>query len=179
MKTQLIQIDRSRPVDLNKLMGSGALDLSIESDDPQAVSLTQIDPAKVRLELVLDINEARPTRVNERLHENLARLKQQGLILLDAKAAEALLANPTAIPSSWIEIADSDSMNDLSGTIRFDGTILASRSTTQSRVLSPFFLRGAWTCGLADREQSPESLDLFQKSNGRVRLKEYTVVLVP
>ena len=133
---KLVGVDRSipfKPVDfLGKCWG-------VDEEDERALALPEIDLAAVRLETVLAPGEA-PLHGEARLE----RLKQRGIVRLDAMVFHALWENQRLIPKHW---------QDERSAILFDGTILYHLQANRY-VLCLYSRESRWhwnTCWLGDK----------------------------
>lgn len=127
---KVIQIDRTQPFNLKKLLGDG---WTIVEEDINSLKLTEFDLTKVQFKDMLKEGE---TSVNG--EEKQKRLKEAGYTRLDAKVFQTLWENQELIPSLWKE--------PISGNTRcifFDGTILRD-SDGNRYVLCLYWLGGEW-----------------------------------
>ena len=175
-RRRLLKVDRSAPFSFEKVGADPLAEFhSVASEDPAALSISTIDMAKVKLVPILDVVNSKPCQINETIMKNLAELREQGYILLDAKVAEALLLNPEYIPEEWREITNVDQLSEKTGTIRFDGTVFNALLRDQPTVLAPAFDRGRWEVGVASFVYPEEYARLCERAY--VTMKVYSVVM--
>jgi hypothetical protein len=101
----LLSIDRSIPFDPVAFIGEG---WSIMEEDEHSLLLTEIDPTKVGLEMMLKDGEEMV--VGE---EKLKRLIASGNIRLDAKVLQTLWENKYLIPENWKQSTTSSTLKEL------------------------------------------------------------------
>ena len=124
--TGTIIIDRSRPFDPVKFIGQEGC--TIEEEDERSLAITMVNLADISLETTL--KESDNGRVQG--EEKLRRLKDSGVIRLDAKVFQFFWDNKHFIPESW-----------KGKVVYFDGTVLRSPSGSRC-VLCLFWTGGAW-----------------------------------
>ncbi len=128
---QNIQIDRSKPLNLKFIKTEN--DLVIEKEDRRSISLTEIDPMRIRLKTTFKEGE---THVFG--EENLKRLGELHYICLDAKILQTFFENQELIPESWKE-----KTNGIGTFIFFFGTVFIN-PRGERFVLSLFWHGGMW-----------------------------------
>ncbi len=114
----VLHLDRSQSFYPQEFLGDG---WSIDEECEQALTFTEIDVSKIRLEINLHPKEN--YIIGE---ERLKRLKISGVIRLDALVFQMFWENQYLIPESWKQETDGDRTY-----ILFDGSIL--RGTNGNR----------------------------------------------
>ena len=138
--------------------------------DPDSALVISINPAQLEIKVLFETPP--PIHdVNEVIETNLCRLKNEGYVFLDAYVCRFLFQNNHLFPKEWCEITESESLDEKSGSIRFDGSIFSS--PTQEVVLSPFCSRGKWGHGFNYNRVS----DVEAFKMGSFSSRSYTAVL--
>ena len=177
--SKVLLIDRSVPTNYKAMHADMLHYYSIYYEDPLSMEINSIDISQVFSKLILDNSEVRSINVNQHIQRNLAALKNEGYIYLDLKILESLLLKPEFFPREWIEIADTESYNSKSGSIRFDGTILKSKDSGELKILTADFNRGHWEVGFAPLEINQKELDAFLQTGSVVQFRLYSAVVKP
>ncbi len=172
----ILPIDRSAPFAINTIdTGYRATEYVIASEDPTALALASIDLSKVVITDILDILQGEAAKVNEILAQNIARIKSEGGVFLDAKVLGALLANPKLIPIGWESFADADGAN--TADIEFIGTTLQEIATGELQYFRLGFNRGVWSYHYTPTTYSDEQIASFAEYP-TVRLRRLAAVLM-
>ena len=127
---QIIHIDRSKPFDLAKFIGTS---WSIEEEDSRSLELTEIDLNMVQFEDMLKSSESRIKG-----EDKLKRLKKAGHVRLDTRIFQTLWEDQALIPKSWKEKIGGNTRY-----IFFDGTVLRNPYGNRC-VLCLYWYHGQW-----------------------------------
>lgn len=169
MENGIIPLYRIQSFELSNVDTMIGHDFSIVRDDHAVQSLESLDLSRLALELVVQGEDLRPSEIRELTTQNLELLRSKGCVPLDAFCLWRLMETKT-LPREWAVLTESENMD--SATIRFDGTILKSKSGGQLAVLQPFANRGHWVCGW-----TPLFAAFDQPENSTRSICEYTAVI--
>jgi hypothetical protein len=149
----LIKIDRSRS--WFSIIGASSPHAKSIWENPDAKLITEVDFGKVEL-LPLISGGLQRAGVNQKdfdqsIFAQLENYKKKGFVLLDGAVVKAMLNSPDSIPSAWSRMTDSESFDEGSAVIRFDGSVFTFSNQPEELVCQPFTSRGRWGWGFGPR----------------------------
>ena len=155
-KPGAVSIDRSTPWVPEQLGASFAEDRCEKVwENPEARQIVEIDFSQVSLLPLIEggtfVCSLTQQESDQRILNQLKAYKGQGYILLDEAVVVTLLKNPDSVSQAWRRMTDSDTYDESSATIRFDGSIFKLKGQAEEFVLTPFTARGYWHFGYDQR----------------------------
>lgn len=134
-------------------------------ENPLAQKLTEVDLAKVELLPLIAggyfSQSMTEKSFNDEILSRLKAIENQGYVLLDGAVVVAMLKEKQKIPPLWGKITETESADEQSGIIRFDGSIFQVRDSSAECILAPHTTRGFWNFGYNTRfPRFPKKEDL-------------------
>lgn len=154
-KFKILLVDRSSTWSIEQISSISKDRVKPIWENPAVTELTEIDLEKVELLPLVPGGFIPESLTQEEFNQNIIkRLKtytDQGYLLLDGTVVVAMLNQKWKIPSLWGQMTESEAMDEISATIRFDGSIFSLRENSGEFILTPFASRGLWSFGYGNR----------------------------